>query len=72
MQPDDEAPGTARGLKWEVFPNSDGDVGGWFSYVENATHYLGGDLHPTKVKAEQHAREIVRAALVEMEARDGE
>ena len=56
---DNKATGKAR---WEVFRNTDADVGGWFSYVEDDAHYLGGDLHPTKAEAEAHGRKIASAA----------
>lgn len=45
---------------WEVFPNTDGDVGGFFSYVENQTHYLGGDLHKTRAEAVAHAKKLAK------------
>ena len=51
-----------RRIKWEVFPNSDGDEGGWFSYVESETAYVGGALHRTKKEAEAHARALAASA----------
>jgi hypothetical protein len=56
---DQKSTGKAR---WEVFPNTDADVGGGFSYVEDDAHYLGGDWHRTKAEAEAHGREIAEAA----------
>jgi hypothetical protein len=59
MRGDIKVVGKAR---WEVFANTDADVGGWYSYVEDDLHYLGGDLHKTKAKAEEHGRKIAEAA----------
>ncbi len=45
-------------IRWEVFPNSDEDVGGWYSIIESVKFYLGGEWHPTKKEAEKYAREF--------------
>jgi hypothetical protein len=56
---DDQSRMTGK-ARWEVFP--DPASGGWYSYVEDDAYYLGGDLHPTKAKAEAHGRKIAEAA----------
>ena len=53
--------GTVGVCRWHVFENPDGDVGGWLSYADNGTDYLGGDLHRTKAQAMAHARQIAEA-----------
>ena len=49
-------------ITWEVFPNTDADVGGWYSYVADQQHYLGGDWHRTKAEAIKHARKVAENA----------
>ena len=51
-------------VKWQVFENTDGDIGGWFSYVEGGGFYLGGELFPTKREAEADARIRARDAVI--------
>jgi hypothetical protein len=60
--PSDTTGGTIGVCRWQVFENPDGDEGGWLSYVDDGTHYLGGDLHRTKAKAVAHAHQIAKAA----------
>lgn len=48
--------------KWDVFPNPDGDVGGWYSYAENETHYIGGSWHKTRKEAEAYAHHLAASA----------
>lgn len=52
-------------IRWEVFPGlSRGMSGrmGWFSYVEDDQHYLGGDWHATQAEAEAYAQKVAKEA----------
>jgi hypothetical protein len=44
--------------RWEVFENPDADMGGWISYIENDTNYLGGEWHASKAAAEAYAQKV--------------
>lgn len=55
-------------VTWEVFPNTDADRGGWYSYVADGVQYLGGDWHSTQEEARRHARRLARLAEIEREA----
>jgi hypothetical protein len=48
--------------RYDVFRNSDGDVGGWYSYAEGNGCYLGGELFRTRAEAVADGKRRVRVA----------
>ncbi len=48
--------------RYDVFRNSDGDVGGWYSYAEGSGCYLGGELFRTRAEAVADGKRRVRVA----------